>query len=170
MRIIANISHVSKPAAWLSLLVLACGVHAQAAITGEPIAHSAQLTVEGSAGATGVTLRVRPAVRAGAPVVTGVTGVSVSFEGRTQIAERRADGSWFVPLPRSLPPGAAFDVLVTHDGIREVLSAKAPAPVSGSSAAGGAAGMLQSHKQVAWWILNIGIVLVAAIAISRRLS
>jgi hypothetical protein len=27
-----------------------------------------------------------------------------------------------------------------------------------------------SHKQLAWWILNIVIVLIAAIAISRRMS
>ena len=30
--------------------------------------------------------------------------------------------------------------------------------------------VLRDHKQMAWWILNITIVLIAAIAISRRLS
>jgi len=28
--------------------------------------------------------------------------------------------------------------------------------------------LLRDHKQVAWWILNIVIVLVAALALSRR--
>jgi hypothetical protein len=29
---------------------------------------------------------------------------------------------------------------------------------------------MRDHKQLAWWILNIAIVLIAAIAISRRMS
>ena len=49
-------------------------------------------------------------------------------------------------------------------------------PVSGFSTAGriffgwGAASVLRDHKQMAWWILNITIVLIAVLAISRRMS
>ena len=50
-----------------------------------------------------------------------------------------------------------------HDGIREIVAGKV-AVAEGVSADG----LLRDHKQVAWWILNIVIVLVAAIALSRR--
>jgi hypothetical protein len=74
-----------------------------------------------------------------------------------------------VPLGALSPGEHHLAVTVGHDGIRELLEGKftpaaAAAPASGLSALGG------NHKQLLWWILNIGIVLVAAIAISRRMS
>ena len=55
-----------------------------------------------------------------------------------------------------------------HDGIHELLEGKfTPAAVP---ARRGIVGLGGNHKQMLWWILNIGIVLVAAIAISRRMS
>ena len=48
----------------------------------------------------------------------------------------------------------------------------APAQADGSGAAadGGPSSVLRDHKQLAWWILNITVVLIAAVAISRRSS
>jgi len=78
--------------------------------------------------------------------------------------------------------GDGLEVVVAHDGIREVLSARFLAPgttagagASGSSSSGavnsrGAASLWRDHKQMAWWVLNITVVLIAAIAISRRMS
>ena len=43
-------------------------------------------------------------------------------------------------------------------------------PRQGLADGGTVAHLLGDHKQLAWWILNIAIVLIAAIAISRRLS
>jgi hypothetical protein len=86
---------------------------------------------------------------------------------------RRADGSWFVPLPGVALANEQLDVVVAHDGIREALSGRftvAGAGTPGARNANGAASALRDHKQVAWWILNITIVLIAVIAISRRLS
>ena len=60
-----------------------------------------------------------------------------------------------------------LSVTVAHDGIHELLEGKfTPAAVP----AAGIVGLGGNHKQLLWWILNIGIVLVAAIAISRRMS
>jgi len=86
---------------------------------------------------------------------------------------RRADGSWFVPLSNALLADDRLEVVVAHDGIREVLGGRITVAGEGSAAArhaGGTASVLRDHKQMAWWILNITIVLIAAIAISRRLS
>ena len=86
----------------------------------------------------------------------------------------RADGSWRVSVPAH--PGAAdstLDVTVTHDGIRELLHATIAPPAAATvqtsaAASGGAASGV--HRQIVWWILNIAIVLIAALALSRRRS
>jgi hypothetical protein len=158
---------VSSFSAWLAAGALA-GAAAAAATPAQflPIAQSAQLALEGRAAPAGVTLRLRATVPGAA---VSVTDVSVSLDGLSATARRQADGSWFVPLaPARLARGGKLDVFVLHDGIREVLSGTLPAPPAGSSGSG--KGVLGQHKQLAWWILNIAVVLVAAIAISRRMS
>src|SRR5437868_6334430 len=92
---------------------------------------------------------------------------------RAALELRRADGSWFVPLSNALLADDRLEVVVAHDDIREVLGGRITVAGAGSAAAhhaGGTASVLRDHKQMAWWILNITIVLIAAIAISRRLS
>lgn len=129
-----------------------------------PIAHSAQVTLAASTTPAGLMLQVRPTV-AGAPLT--VTGLSISVDGRSAAAARQADGSWLVPLPGARAAGGGkLEVLVAHDGIREVLSGAVPAAAAGAAATG----VLRDHKQMAWWVLNIVIVLIAALAISRRMS
>ena len=57
-----------------------------------------------------------------------------------------------------------LDITVAHDGIREILTGKVALPKSVFGS-----GMLDSsHKQMLWWVLNIGIVLVAVLAFSNR--
>jgi hypothetical protein len=131
-----------------------------------PVAQSAQLTLEGSMAPAGLTLRLRATVPGAA---LSVTDVSVSLDGVSAPARRQANGFWFVPLsPAPAARDGKLDVFVLHDGIREVLSGRIAAPPAGSS--GGSSSVLREHKQLAWWILNIAIVLIAAIAISRRMS
>jgi hypothetical protein len=137
-----------------------------------PLAHSALLTLEGASLADGaLLLRVR--ANPGAAAVT-VSEISVAIDGKDVPVTARADGSWRVSVPTH--PGAAdsaLDVTVTHDGIRELLRAKiAPPAAAGAqtpaAAGGGAASGV--HRQIVWWILNIAIVLIAALALSRRRS
>src|SRR2546429_9310669 len=47
--------------------------------------------------------------------------LTVSVDGKSQLAMRRADGSWFVPLSNALLADDRLEVVVAHDGIREVL-------------------------------------------------
>ena len=129
------------------------------------VAHSAQLTLETSAGPQGATLRLVPRAQGAA---AGITEVSVSLDGTREPVRLQADGAWFVPLPTALAAhGGKLDVYVVHDGIREVLSGTL---VPAASATTGGGPLRAIHKQLAWWVLNIVVVLVAVIALSRRMS
>jgi hypothetical protein len=78
-----------------------------------------------------------------------------------------------VPRPAGAKDaGKTLEVTVGHDGIHEVLSGRlaAAAGAPGPATSGAASASSSSHKQLAWWILNIVVVLIAAIAISRRMS
>jgi len=154
---------------WLALGALACAAQAWAAApaapTFVPVAHSALVTLEAANTPEGLQLRVRR-TQAGAPL--SLTQFAVSIDGTSAAATPRGDGSWLVTWPTAgAPRDGKLEAVITHDGIREVLSGAVPAPVGG--APGGAIGG-RRQKQLAWWILNIVIVLIAAIAISRRMS
>jgi hypothetical protein len=172
MRVVSGLN------SWLAAAVLACSalvcgpqLHASdsAAAPLTPVAHSALVTLEAGPAAAGLVLRLRHTAD---QTPLSVTDLTVSVDGRSELAMRRADGSWFVPLSNAITDDQ-LEVVVAHDGIREVLSGRITVPGAGSGSArnaGGAASVLRDHKQMAWWILNITIVLIAAIAISRRLS
>ncbi len=127
------------------------------------IARSALLVIDGTETADALQLRIRHAIDQ-----TPVDGkdVTIAIDGKNQVITREADGSYAVPVDdlrgRDERP---VEVVVSHDGIREVLNGKAPPPQSRS-----ATGILGDHKQLAWWILNIVILLVGAMALSRRKS
>jgi hypothetical protein len=133
-----------------------------------PVAHSALVTVDGVVTADTLVLRVLRTADRRPPAGAGLT---VSVDGRSVPVTPRPEGTWEVPL-RDLttkPPGK-ISIVVAHDGLREVLdgqlpgSGAAPVPQSGN----GAGALI--HKQMAWWILNIVIVLIGVVAVSRRMS
>jgi hypothetical protein len=165
---------VSIARAWLAATLIACA--AGPALTQPapsplpPLARSALLAVDAAPASGGLTLRVRRATEQ-TPLV--VNDLAVTIDGRSEPASARADGSWFVPRPAGAKDtGKTIEVSVGHDGIHEVLSGQlAPSARAPASAPSGAAGTSSSsHKQLVWWILNIAIVLIAAIAISRRMG
>ena len=158
---------------WLAAGVLACSslvcapqlpAADSAAAPLTPVAHSALVTLEAGPAAAGLVLRLQHTAD---QTPLSVTDLTVSVDGRSELAMRREDGSWFVPLSHAITD-AHLEVVVAHDGIREILSGRITIP--GAHNASGAPSVLRDHKQLAWWILNITIVLIAAIAISRRLS
>jgi hypothetical protein len=135
-----------------------------------PLAHSALLAVDAAPAAGGLVLRVR---RAAGETPLQVSDVAVTIDGRSEPAALRADGTWFVPRPAGAKDaGKTLEVAVGHDGIHEVLSGRLAAAGAPGPATPGAASASGSsrQKQLAWWILNIVIVLIAVIAISRRMS
>jgi hypothetical protein len=166
---------VSQMRTWLVAAMIAClaqaGAAAGAAPAFTPLAHSALITLETASTEAGLTLRLQ---RAQGTAPLAVTELMVAIDGRNATVTPRGDNTWSVASPgRTAARGGRLEVVVTHDGIREVLSGTLPAP--GAAASGGAAdavhtNLLRDHKQLAWWILNIAVVLIAAIAISRRTS
>src|SRR5256886_9664035 len=64
-----------------------------------PVAHSALVTLDAGPAPGGLVLRLRHTAD-DTPV--SVTDLTVSIDGKSQLAMRRADGSWFVPLSNAL--------------------------------------------------------------------
>jgi hypothetical protein len=148
------------------MALLACAVDSGAAQNAAfvPVAHSALVTVEAASTAEGVRLRLG---RAEGTAPLAVTELHVSLEGQNRPVQQQPDGTWLAPWPKSAGKAdAVLEVVVTHDGIREELRGPMPPPIERKPVAGSGAG----RKQMAWWILNIAIVLIAVIAISRRVS
>ena len=160
---------VSTARAFLSAILIvwapAAALAQPAAPVLPPVAHSALLAVDAAPIAGGLVLRVR---RATGGAALEVSDVAVTLDGQSEPAQPRADGTWFVPRPAGAKDaGKTIEITIGHDGIHEVLSGRLAA-----TATSGAMSALSSssHKQLAWWLLNIVIVLIAAIAISRRMS
>jgi cobalt-zinc-cadmium efflux system membrane fusion protein len=169
----ANIKRVARLPACIAAAVLASAAAAPAYV---PVAHSALITVEGAATARTLLLRVR---RAQDQQPLAGAELSVTIDGRSVEGSARPDGSWAGTLPPLTPasPGR-LGIVVAHDGLHEVLegaiprTSAPPAAPDGAGAPGGGAGFLSTlmHKQASWWILNVLIVLIGVIAVSRRMS
>jgi hypothetical protein len=133
-----------------------------------PLARSTLVTVDGVVTADTLVLRVRRT--ADQQPVPGAE-LSVTVDGRSIPVAARPEGTWGVPA-RDLPrPPAKLSIVVAHDGVREVLEAQPPgAAAAPPPAEGRGVASTLIHKQMSWWILNILIVLIGVIAVSRRMS
>ncbi|HKT73985.1 MAG TPA: hypothetical protein VJQ47_13930 [Steroidobacteraceae bacterium] len=149
---------LARPLYGLALFILVTGL-ASAAASPLPFAHSAQLIIEVTPADQALLLHIGHA-RGGAPVVSD--DVRATIDGRSVTATRQSDGSYQLPVDLQAETDVSLDVIVAHDGIREILSGKLTLPQKSHPSA------WAEHKQIAWWILNIGVVLVAAIALQRR--
>jgi hypothetical protein len=149
---------------WLALCLTVTAAAAADAPAPVEIAHSSLLTLSGAASPSELRLWVRRTADA-APLVVGEFATTI--DGRKAPATHAADGSWSVPLVNLAAGEHQLSATIAHDGIRELLEGKftaAGAPAAGLGGLGG------NHKQMLWWILNIGIVAAAALVISRRMS
>jgi hypothetical protein len=128
------------------------------------VARSAQLTLEAAESADTVTFWIR---RAADKKLLDGKDIVVSIGGRNQSLTGHSDGSYTFPTDdlRGKEP-KAVEMIVGHDGIREILDGQLPPPPEKPSITG----MLGGHGQLAWWIINIGVVLIGVIALSRKKS
>ena len=149
---------MARLAVALALLCVATG-----AAAAPELARSALLSVHGVAAPGGLALTVQGALDR----PPAVSAVAARLGSREIQATQRADGSWWLPLGAA--PAARLELVVTHDGIRELLTAQAPATTAADPPAG-AAGPVARRKQLLWWVLNIAIVAIAALVISRRVG
>ncbi|HUL19106.1 MAG TPA: hypothetical protein VLV29_07540, partial [Steroidobacteraceae bacterium] len=109
-----------------------------------PLAHSAALTLEGASVPGALILRVRSG---GAASPVTVTDLAASIDGQEVPATAATDGTWRVALPSH--PAAnegRLDVAVTHDGIRELLTARVALVAPVASEPGGSG----IHNQLVW--------------------
>jgi hypothetical protein len=130
------------------------------------IARSSLLTLSGTTEPAALQLWVR---RTAEPAPLTVTEFATAIDGKAVTATRTAAGGWSVPLGALGGGEHRLSVTVGHDGVRELLEGRFT-PAAAPAGAPGIAGLGGTHKQLLWWALNIGIVLIAAIAISRRMS
>ena len=128
-----------------------------------PIAHSALLTIDATETDDSLAFRIRHAADQ-TPVNS--KDVTVSVDGKNEPVTPQADGTYVVS-GKNLRGSSerTLDIIVGHDGIREILTGKVALPDTHTTA-----NLLHNHKQMAWWILNIVIILIAALAVSRRMS
>jgi hypothetical protein len=126
-------------------------------------AHSAQLIVDASESNDTVTLWVRHAAD---KKIVDTKDVAVAVAGKNQVVTHRTDGSFTIPTDdlRGKDP-KPVQMIVGHDGIRELLDGQLPPPPESVTS-----GLLGSHNQIWWWVINVGVLLIGVIALSRKKS
>jgi len=125
-----------------------------------PVAHSALLTINATPAQDGLALHV---LHAGNQIPIDGRDVTVTVDGKNQPLTVEPEGT-FLMATKDLGEGERqLDITVAHDGIREILTGKVELPKTSS-----ASDLWRDHKQMAWWVLNIAIVLVAVLAFSRK--
>ena len=129
-----------------------------------PVAHSALLTIDATVTDGGVALHIKHASN---QIPIDGQNVTVSVDGKEHPVTPQPEGT-FLLATKDLPGDGErqLDIVVAHDGIRELLTGKITLPKTSSAASD----LWHDHKQMAWWVLNIAVVLIAVLAISNRSS
>jgi hypothetical protein len=152
---------------WLAGLAIVALARADVPPAPTPLAASAQVSVTALRAPGSVTLHF---ARAGDHSALPVTQLAATLDGKPLSVTHAADDSWALATGGTALASGDLALTVSHDGIRELLTGTLGASAPSAPAAGSGSELLRDHKQLTWWILNIAIVLIAAIAISRRMS
>jgi hypothetical protein len=128
-----------------------------------PVAHSALLTIDATHTDDGLALHIK---HVGNQIPIDGRDVTVSVDGKSQPVTPAPEGTFLLSTKDLAGDGERqFDIVVAHDGIREILTGKVTLPKVSATL-----DLWRDHKQMAWWVLNVAIVLIAVIAFSRRQS
>jgi len=124
------------------------------------LAQSAQLIVLAHVDSDWLTLRIQSA-SSQTPLVPKEVAVSVA--GHAIPVKARADGTYVLPVKQlGTTYTPTLDIVVGHDGIREILSGKLTLPQSAPVTAG------RGHNQYYWYIVNIALVFGVAMYFMNR--
>ncbi len=124
------------------------------------VARSALLTL--TATPSDHTLALRVTRLADHRLIAGQGRVTATLDGRPVSLTAEPGGAYL--LSRSGGGGTQeLRVVVAHDGIRELLSGTVTVPRHRS-----ALESLEGHGMAAWWVLNVAVILIAVIVISRH--
>jgi len=138
---------------------LAAPVSSQHAAT--VVARSAQLTLTATPSDQSLALRI--ARVSDHRLIVGAGQVTATLDGHPVPLSAEPNGAWLLSLRGEGAGAHSLRVVVAHDGIRELLSGTVTAPAHRS-----ALDFLQGHGMFAWWVLNIAVVLIAVLIISRH--
>ena len=128
-----------------------------------PVAHSALLTIDATRTDDGLALHIK---HAGNQIPIDGRDVTVSVDGKSQPVTAEPEGTFFLSTKDLAGDGERqLEILVAHDGIREMLTGKVTLPKVNTTL-----DLWRDHKQMAWWVLNVAVVLIAVTAFSRRQS
>jgi hypothetical protein len=127
------------------------------------VARSALLTLSAAPSDHGLSLQVAR-ISDHRPIV-GPGSVTATLDGRSVPVTAQPDGTYLISTRAASGGAHSLGVVVSHDGIRELLTGTVTVPQQRS-----ALDVLEGHGMFAWWVLNIAVVLIAVIVISRRRS
>lgn len=125
------------------------------------VARSAALTLTAARSDHALALQV--ARTSDHRLIAGPGNLTVTLDGHGVPVMARPDGTYVISTRNQSAGTHSLDVVVSHDGIREILTGKVTVPQQQS-----VMDMLQGHGMAAWWVLNIAVVLIAVLIISRR--
>jgi hypothetical protein len=128
---------------------------------GSVVARSALITLSATQADDGLSLRVAR-ISDHRPIV-GPGNVTVTLDGHSVPVAAQSDGTYRISTRAESGGAHSLGVVVSHDGIRELLTGTVTVPQQRS-----ALDVLEGHGMFAWWVLNIAVVLIAVIVISRR--
>jgi len=127
------------------------------------VAHSALLSLTAAPSGQSLTLQVSRI--SDHKLILGAGNVTVALDGHDVPVTAQPDGRYVVSTRDEDAGSHSLSVVVSHDGIRELLTGTVTVAQHRS-----ALDTLESHGMSAWWVLNIAVVLIAVLIISRRRS
>jgi hypothetical protein len=125
------------------------------------VARSALLTLTAAPSDRALSLRI--ARIADHRLIVGPGNVTVTLDGHSVPVTAQPDGTYLISTGGQSGGAHSLGVVVSHDGIRELLTGTVTVPRQRS-----VLDELQGHGMFAWWVLNIAVVLIAVMVISRR--
>jgi hypothetical protein len=125
------------------------------------VARSALLTLTATSSNDALALRVTRL--SDHQLIVGAGRVTATLDGHPVPLAAESNGAYLLSLGGQDGGSHTLGVVVSHDGIRELLTGTVNVPRHRS-----ALDSLQGHGMAAWWVLNIAVVLVAVLVISRR--
>lgn len=129
-----------------------------------PVAHSALLDINATVTRDGLALHV---LHAGNQIPIDGRDVTILVDGKSQPLTVLPEGTFLLANKDLDENGGVrqLDITVAHDGIRETLTGKVTLPKTSS-----AIELTSQRKQMAWWVLNVVIVVYAVLKFSNRKS
>jgi hypothetical protein len=125
------------------------------------VARSALLTLTAVPSDHALALQV--ARISGHRLITGPGKVTATLDGHGVPLTAEPNGTYLLSTRDQSGGTQSLSVVVSHDGIRELLTGTVTLPRERS-----ALSLLQGHGMFAWWVLNIAVVLIAVLIIARR--